>query len=85
MILEQRWRETQAGCITLEVGSLQDTLLIGVAPALLSLILGAVLGAIAGYYSGSMAELILMRLADILTAVPGLLFAGLHPGLPAGS
>lgn len=51
------------------------SLSIGVASTIVSMVVGVFLGAIAGYYSGSMAEMILMRLADILTAVPGLLFA----------
>lgn len=51
------------------------SLSIGVAATIVSMVIGVFLGAIAGYYTGSVLEMLLMRLADILTAVPGMLFA----------
>ena len=50
------------------------SLLIGVIPALLSLILGAVLGVIAGY-KGGIADTIIMRIADVTLAFPSMLLA----------
>lgn len=50
------------------------SLLIGVVPALLSLILGALLGVIAGY-RGGMADAVIMRVADITLAFPSMLLA----------
>jgi peptide/nickel transport system permease protein/oligopeptide transport system permease protein len=50
------------------------SLLIGVVPALLSLILGAVLGVIAGY-RGGIADAVIMRLADVTLAFPSMLLA----------
>ena len=50
------------------------SLLIGVVPALLSLILGALMGVIAGY-RGGMADAIIMRVADITLAFPSMLLA----------
>ena len=50
------------------------SLLIGVVPALLSLILGAVLGAIAGY-RGGIADAVIMRIADVMLAFPSMLLA----------
>ena len=50
------------------------SLLIGVVPALLSLILGALLGVIAGY-RGGMTDTVIMRLADIMLAFPSMLLA----------
>ena len=50
------------------------SLLIGVVPALLSLILGAVLGVIAGY-RGRMADAVIMRIADVMLAFPSMLLA----------
>ena len=50
------------------------SLLIGVVPALLSLILGAVLGVIAGYRGGA-ADTVIMRIADVTLAFPSMLLA----------
>ena len=50
------------------------SLLIGVIPALLSLILGAVLGVIAGY-KGGITDTIIMRIADVTLAFPSMLLA----------
>lgn len=50
------------------------SLLIGVVPALLSLILGAVLGVIAGY-RGGIADAVIMRVADVTLAFPSMLLA----------
>ena len=50
------------------------SLLIGVVPALLSLILGAALGVIAGYRGGA-ADAVIMRLADVTLAFPSMLLA----------
>jgi peptide/nickel transport system permease protein/oligopeptide transport system permease protein len=50
------------------------SLLIGVAPALLSLILGALLGAAAGY-RGGMTDTVIMRIADVTLAFPSMLLA----------
>lgn len=50
------------------------SLLTGVAPALLSLILGAVLGVAAGY-KGGMADAVIMRIADVTLAFPSMLLA----------
>lgn len=50
------------------------SLLIGVVPALLSLILGAALGVIAGY-RGGVADAIIMRIADVTLAFPSMLLA----------
>ncbi len=50
------------------------SLLIGVAPALLSLVLGAVLGIAAGY-KGGLADTVIMRVADITLAFPSMLLA----------
>ena len=50
------------------------SLLIGVAPALLSLILGAVLGVAAGY-KGGLTDAVIMRAADITLAFPSMLLA----------
>ena len=50
------------------------SLLIGVTPALLSLILGAVLGVAAGY-RGGMTDTVIMRIADITLAFPSMLLA----------
>lgn len=50
------------------------SLLIGVIPALLSLILGAVLGVIAGY-RGGITDTIIMRIADVTLAFPSMLLA----------
>ena len=50
------------------------SLLIGVVPALLSLILGAVLGVAAGYRGGP-ADAVIMRIADVTLAFPSMLLA----------
>ena len=50
------------------------SLLIGVAPALLSLILGAVLGIAAGY-RGGLTDAVIMRVADVTLAFPSMLLA----------
>ena len=50
------------------------SLLIGVVPALLSLILGAALGVIAGY-RGGIVDAIIMRVADVMLAFPSMLLA----------
>ena len=50
------------------------SLLIGVAPALLSLILGAVLGIAAGY-RGGLTDAVIMRVADVKLAFPSMLHA----------
>jgi len=50
------------------------SLLIGVAPALLSLILGAVLGVAAGY-KGGLTDAVIMRVADVTLAFPSMLLA----------
>ena len=50
------------------------SLLIGVAPALLSLILGSVLGVAAGY-KGGWTDAIIMRIADVTLAFPSMLLA----------
>ena len=50
------------------------SLLIGVAPALLSLILGAALGVAAGY-RGGLTDAVIMRVADVTLAFPSMLLA----------
>ena len=50
------------------------SILIGVVPALLSLILGAVLGVAAGY-KGGLADTVIMRIADVTLAFPSMLLA----------
>ena len=50
------------------------SLLIGVAPALLSLILGALLGVVAGY-RGGLPDAVVMRIADVTLAFPSMLLA----------
>lgn len=50
------------------------SLLIGVVPALLSLILGAALGVIAGYRGGFL-DAVIMRIADVTLAFPSMLLA----------
>ncbi len=50
------------------------SLLIGVAPALLSLILGALLGVVAGY-RGGLLDAVVMRIADVTLAFPSMLLA----------
>ena len=50
------------------------SLLIGVIPALLSLILGAVLGVTAGYRGGKV-DTVIMRIADVTLAFPSMLLA----------
>ncbi len=50
------------------------SLLVGVVPTLLSMILGTFLGILAGYRGGILGHLI-MRLADVLLALPTMLLA----------
>ena len=50
------------------------SLMIGLVPSFLSLIIGSVLGLIAGYYGGKVDSFI-MRLADVMLAFPSLLLA----------
>ena len=50
------------------------SLLIGVVPALLSLLLGAALGVIAGY-RGGLPDAVIMRIADVTLAFPSMLLA----------
>ena len=50
------------------------SLLIGVVPALLSLLLGSVLGVLAGY-RGGLIDTVVMRLADVTLAFPSMLLA----------
>ena len=50
------------------------SILIGVVPALLSLILGAMLGVAAGYKGGP-ADTVIMRIADVTLAFPSMLLA----------
>ena len=50
------------------------SLLIGVVPALLSLILGAALGVLAGY-RGGLTDAVIMRAADVMLAFPSMLLA----------
>lgn len=50
------------------------SLLIGVVPALLSMLLGAVLGVIAGY-RGGITDAVIMRIADVMLAFPSMLLA----------
>lgn len=50
------------------------SLMIGVIPALLSLVLGAVLGVVAGY-RGGWVDTVIMRLADVTLAFPSMLLA----------
>ena len=50
------------------------SLLIGVVPALLSLVLGSALGVLAGY-RGGLTDAIIMRLADVTLAFPSMMLA----------
>ncbi|MBP2635302.1 MAG: glutathione transporter permease GsiD [Firmicutes bacterium] len=50
------------------------SLLIGLVPTLISMLLGTVLGLIAGYY-GKKTDYMIMRLADVVMAFPSLLLA----------
>ena len=50
------------------------SLLVGVVPALLSLLLGSVLGVLAGYRGGIL-DAVIMRIADITLAFPSMLLA----------
>ncbi len=50
------------------------SLLIGVVPALLSLVLGSALGVLAGY-RGGLIDAVIMRLADVTLAFPSMLLA----------
>lgn len=51
------------------------SLTIGIAATFIAMIVGVFLGAIAGYYTGSPAEIILMRITDVMTSIPGILLA----------
>jgi peptide/nickel transport system permease protein/oligopeptide transport system permease protein len=50
------------------------SLLVGVVPTLLSMILGAALGVLAGY-KGGITDAVIMRLADVVLAFPSILLA----------
>ncbi len=50
------------------------SLMTGVVPTVLSMVMGAVLGVIAGYFGGIL-DMIIMRLADIMLAFPSMLLA----------
>ncbi len=50
------------------------SLLVALLAVCISMVTGALLGAIAGYFGGT-AELIIMRIMDVLMAIPGLLMA----------
>lgn len=50
------------------------SLVIGIFPTLISLVIGIVLGLIAGYFKG-WADYLIMRLADIMLSIPSLLLA----------
>ncbi len=52
----------------------QVSLMIGLVPSFLSLIIGSVLGLVAGYYGGKV-DSVVMRLADVMLAFPSLLLA----------
>ncbi len=52
----------------------QVSLMIGLVPSFLSLIIGSTLGLIAGYYGGKV-DGVIMRLADVMLAFPSLLLA----------
>jgi len=52
----------------------QVSLMIGLVPSFLSLVIGSVLGLVAGYYGGKVDSFI-MRLADVMLAFPSLLLA----------
>ena len=50
------------------------SLMVGIVPTLLSMVIGAVLGVTAGYLGGAV-DSIIMRLADIVLAFPSMLLA----------
>ena len=50
------------------------SLMVGIVPTLLSMVIGAVLGVLAGYLGGAV-DSIIMRLADIVLAFPSMLLA----------
>lgn len=50
------------------------SLVVGLLPTLISMIIGSILGLVAGYYGGKIDSLI-MRIADVILAFPSLLFA----------
>ena len=52
----------------------QVSLMIGLIPSFLSLVIGSVLGLTAGYYGGKV-DSVIMRLADVVLAFPSLLLA----------
>ncbi|MCC9023331.1 oligopeptide ABC transporter permease [Bacillus nakamurai] len=49
----------------------QISLTVGLASMVLSLVIGSLLGALAGFYRGA-ADVVIMRLADMLMSIPGL-------------
>lgn len=49
----------------------QISLTVGLASMVLSLVIGSLLGAAAGFYRGA-ADMIIMRIADMLMSIPGL-------------
>lgn len=51
------------------------SLSIGFSATMVSMVVGVFLGATAGYYTGTVIDNILMRFADILNAIPGVLLA----------
>lgn len=50
------------------------SLLVGIVPTIISMVVGAVLGVLAGYYGGK-TDAVIMRLADIMLAFPSMLLA----------
>jgi len=50
------------------------SLVVGIVPSFISLVIGAVLGIVSGYYGGK-GDFIIMRLADMMIAFPSLLLA----------
>ncbi|MBD9449615.1 ABC transporter permease [Rhizobium sp. RHZ01] len=50
------------------------SLVVGIVPSFISLMIGAVLGVVSGYYGGRV-DFIIMRLADMMIAFPSLLLA----------
>ena len=50
------------------------SLVVGIVPSFISLVIGAVLGIVSGYYGGKV-DFIIMRLADMMIAFPSLLLA----------
>ena len=50
------------------------SLLVGVLPTLMSMVIGAILGVVAGFYGGK-TDTVIMRIADIVLAFPSMLLA----------